>query len=220
MKRVHRLDLTGQRFDRWKVVEKAETRGASGEVYWRCVCDCGTTKEVVANSLRLGLSKSCGCFSADRSRKHGMEGTLTYNAWAAMRMRCENKNATYYARYGGRGITVCDRWKSFKAFLADMGEKPPGKSSLDRIDNEGGYEPGNCRWATTKQQIRNRHSSPRFMWKGETRSLADIAEEVGAVPWRKAYERIRRGWSVEDAVTIKRANRWHRTDYTPRRRAT
>lgn len=137
-----------------------------------------------------------------------MEGTPTYDVWAHMLDRCRNRRSKMYSRYGARGISVCDRWQSFENFLSDMGQKPDGLS-LDRIDNNGNYEPGNCRWATDRMQNRNRSVSPVYEWKGEMRSLADLADEHG-LKWRRVYERVRMGWSLEDALTIKRAHRWTR----------
>lgn len=199
----HTIDRTGQIFGQWTVL-----RRHGGSVWW-CQCACGTKKAVSGSTLTMGTSKSCGCTQHDVHRKHGMEGTPTYNAWAHMLYRCRNPNAQGYESYGGRGIKVCKRWVKFENFYADMGEKPDGLS-IDREDNDGDYKPSNCRWATVRQQIRNRQGSPRHIWNGEMLSLADITEKVGVVPWRKAYERMRQGWTLQDAVTIKRANRWRR----------
>lgn len=201
------LELTGQRFNRLLVIRKEEKRQA-GTVIWRCLCDCGAEVLAQAYALKSGRVKSCGCWSRDRTRKHGMEGTPTYDVWAHMLDRCRNRRSKMYSRYGARGISVCDRWQSFENFLSDMGQKPDGLS-LDRIDNNGNYEPGNCRWATDRMQNRNRSVSPVYEWKGEMRSLADLADEHG-LKWRRVYERVRMGWSLEDALTIKRAHRWTR----------
>lgn len=208
------IDLVGKKFGRWTVLSFVGRKQSYHELVWRCQCECGNTANVNGSTLKKGCSTSCGCYSAERARTHGMEGTPTYNAWAHMLTRCNNVRHKQYGSYGGRGIKVCPEWHSFEAFFADMGKKPKGKS-IDRIDNDGGYNKENCRWAKPSQQNRNRRGSPKYEWNGEIRSLADIADEVGVVKWRKAYERVRNGWSVRDAVTVKRANRWHRTDYEP-----
>jgi hypothetical protein len=137
-----------------------------------------------------------------------MEGTPTYRTWANMLTRCRNPKDKQYHRYGGRGIKVCERWESFSSFLADMGMRPDGKS-LDRIDNEGNYEPGNCRWATVKQQSRNRTNTPRILFNGKMISTAELAELHG-LPRRRILARIKRGLSVEEAIVPQKLGRWPR----------
>lgn len=150
------IDLTGMRFGRLEVIKRGENIGRSAA--FECRCDCGTMLTARAASLRNGDTASCGCYRAEKmaekQRKHGHFGSRTYNSWASMLSRCRDKNKPAYARYGAIGITVCERWEKFENFLADMGERPEG-CSIDRIDNDKGYEPGNCRWATPIQQRRN-----------------------------------------------------------------
>ena len=132
--------------------------------------------------------------------RHGMSSSKTYSIWSNMLTRCTNPKATYYDRYGGRGIKVCDEWLMFKQFLIDMGEKPIGKT-LERIDNEKGYFPSNCRWATPKEQAENRSSSQLITYNGITQCLSDWAKQLGvqrlSLRWR-----IKNGWSIEEALTV------------------
>ena len=158
---LKREDLTGQRFGRILVLGYSHT--ASNSVRWHCRCDCGTEKVIAGGSLRRGTTVSCGCQKVEklveRSTKHGLMPrvgrTPTYYSWSNMIRRTTNPDHPRWADWGGRGITVCERWRDYPAFLADMGEKPPG-TTLDRIDNDGNYEPANCRWLTHAKQQRNK----------------------------------------------------------------
>lgn len=158
-------DLAGATFGRLQVTRRAaDLKG--GRVAWECLCKCGACVTVIGKQLLSGKSTSCGCFRSEvaamRMTTHGQGGarngsrTRTYNSWMNMRMRCYNPNHTRYEQWGGRGITVCDRWRdSFENFLADMGKCSTGMS-IDRINVNGNYEPGNCRWATASEQARNK----------------------------------------------------------------
>jgi hypothetical protein len=156
------VDLTGHRFGRLIALRRTYENKRS---MWLCRCDCGESKLVPYASLAYGLTRSCGClqreliskrtFRHGEARSPGREETVEYKTWAAMLGRCRNPKHQAYKNYGGRGITVCDRWLTFENFLADMGRRPSKELSIDRINNDGNYEPGNCRWATRKEQIAN-----------------------------------------------------------------
>lgn len=152
------INMQGMKCGRWTVIEQAATK--SNKVYWLCECDCGTIREVVGKDMRSGKSTSCGCISAEKKSianfVHGYTTgkiSLTYKTWASMKERCTNPNSRVYSYYGGRGITICERWiNSFVDFVDDMGDRPSKDYSLDRINVNGNYEPSNCRWATNSEQ--------------------------------------------------------------------
>lgn len=177
--KLHFKDITNRTFGKLTAVWPSELRKGNG-VTWFCVCECGGMSHVSNTNLVTGNTTSCGCFRRElmrlnldrRSHGHRPRGnrTPTYSSWTGMRSRCLNPNATGYANYGGRGITVCERWLTFENFLADMGERPPTPPgthgrywSIDRLNVNGNYEPANCRWATRKEQGTNRRPARAYI---------------------------------------------------------
>lgn len=153
---VRPIDISGRRFGRLVALERVSNHPKSRRTRWKCRCDCGSLVEVVTFNLTQGDTKSCGCLNTDNLRKHGKSYTPEYSVWRGMKQRCLNPKASYYADYGGRGIKVCEKWANdFGEFYKDVGPRPSSQHSLDRIDVNGNYEPGNVRWATAREQARN-----------------------------------------------------------------
>lgn len=195
-------DISTQRFGRWLVIAYSHSQmtGRRG-AYWRCRCDCGIERVIHGAALRNGTSRSCGCGMRIKNTTHGLFGTPTYRTWNSMLTRCENSNHNSFAAYGAKGVTVCGRWHTFANFLADMGERPAG-TTLDRYpDKDGNYEPGNCRWATAREQQSNKRGTVRYSFGGALLTLPEIAERADIKYW-KLRQRVRKfGWSVERAAT-------------------
>lgn len=191
----------GERFGRLLVTARLES-DKNGNAKWLCVCDCGKESAPLGQSLRSGASTSCGCIAIEKARanaKHGASGTLEYKAWHSMIQRCTNPRNHKWHRYGGRGITVCERWLSYEAFLEDMGPRPFGMT-IDRRENDGNYEPGNCRWATQPQQARNRSTNKFVIVDGEALTVSEASRLLG--PNRLTVSRrIRDGWTPDNAVS-------------------
>lgn len=196
-------DLTGSIFGLLTVLELAG-RDKHGRARWRCRCECGEEAIAEAYNLKSGNTTSCGCFHRERQRaaprKHGQRGTPLYQRWKGMLQRTGNPNSPDYPRYGGRGIAVCERWMSFENFAADMGSTFRDGLTLERIDVNANYSPENCTWATRAEQQRNRRNNRTLTWRGQTMILAAWEESLGLKPGRLS-DRLRRGWSVERALT-------------------
>jgi len=198
------FELADQRFGRL-IVLRRDTSRLGRHVFWCCLCDCGNETIVRGTDLRAGSTKSCGCLQRKRAHQahrctHGMTGSPEYRAWLDMLNRCKNPRNRDYHHYGERGIQVCERWLKFEAFYADIGKRPSLKHTLERTDNNAGYSPENCIWATRTQQNRNTRSNHRITYAGETRLLTGWAEIIG-IAYTTLEARLRRGWSVEQALT-------------------
>jgi len=173
--------------------------------FWECLCTCGNKTIVLSENLKNGNTKSCGCQSSrltfkDRITKHNQSNTKTYNSWRAMKDRCYSKNHIEYKRYGGKGITVCDRWiNSYENFLKDMGEKPLGMS-LDRINSKKNYEPKNCKWSSIKEQQNNKSTNVFIKFNGQSLTISQWADKFN-MPSSRLRARIKRGWNFKDAIT-------------------
>lgn len=194
-----RYDLCGQRFGRWTVIG-VHSVGRSAETLWTCKCDCGTEKAVFSNSLRRGVSQSCGCLARELRTTHGQTDTPAFRRWHSMISRCTYKSHNAYPGYGGRGITVCERWQKFENFYADMGDAPTPQHSLDRIDNDGPYSPENCRWATREEQSNNTRANHYITLDEERLTVMQAARRSG-IKFHTLERRLRLGWDVRRAVS-------------------
>lgn len=197
-------DLSGERFGRLLVLQR-DGCNKHGQIKWWCECDCGACKHVLGGMLRSGMTQSCGCIKRESiakvNYKHGMKDTPIHRIWWAMMQRCHDKNSQAYPRYGGRGINVCARWQEFAAFYADMGDRPAGMS-LERINNDGDYEPGNVRWASSKDQANNRRSNRFIEHNGERLTVAQWAAKSG-VPMGTLWSRLKRGINIAEALELR-----------------
>lgn len=199
-------DLTGISFNKLTVLSRCEN-GNRGQVRWLCLCECGNVRQVLAQSLIRNTTRSCGCLqrleTSNRFKKHGFTIGKRHpliGTWSAMINRTENPNYAQFKHYGGRGISVCERWRnSFVNFLEDMGDRPSPRHSLDRIDNNGHYCKENCRWATREQQSNNRRSNVYLTVNGETKSLVEWSR-IYNIPRQYVTTRLHLGWSPENAL--------------------
>lgn len=194
------IDISGMIFCRWTVLRE-DGRDKRGEVLWRCRCKCGNESRITSSSLRSGNSRSCGCILKDHPPKktHGASNTKLYQVWKGMIRRCENKNTRHYNDYGGRGISVCERWRhSFENFINDMGPRPEGYS-IERKDNNGNYEPLNCIWASSKDQNNNTRNNRVIIIGGEQKTMTQWSTIYG-ISASTIWKRIKLGWSDEDSV--------------------
>ena len=208
MARFKKAPPAGTRFGRLTVLGETREPGRRKGVWCIVVCDCGTQKVVYANAMRRGSVRSCGCLqrelSSARATTHGQtkghRPSTEHRIWSGAKNRCTNPNSRSWPDYGGRGITMCDRWRdSFEAFLADMGKRPSPEHSIDRIDNDGPYSPENCRWATRREQGANKRNSRIITHDGITRSINGWAHELGVGATTLLY-RANAGWSDSEIL--------------------
>jgi hypothetical protein len=198
-------NLSGLRYGRLTVLSYAgminvDTKRAA----WRCRCDCGAKVIVLAKSLRNGLTKSCGCLKSDKARarllKHGACKSREYGAWCAIKTRCYNANTPTYKDYGGRGIYMADKWRhDFERFRRDMGPCPLGYQ-VERIDNNGPYAPGNCKWANRFEQQANTRATKLIELNGQRHTTSEWERRLGFTSGT-IKRRLQRGWTVERALT-------------------
>lgn len=195
-----RLNLSRTQFGRLMAIRRLPSK--NHKVRWECICECGLTTVANSGDLRAGKTTSCGCrIGVDGAiiRKHGKSTSPEYRIWKGMRSRCNLPSHSSYKDYGGRGIKVCTRWEAYDLFVSDMGPRPSEKHSIDRIDNNKGYSPKNCRWALIGDQMRNKRSNVFVRVGREKMILAEALRRLGIKPG--TYKaRIKRGWSTADAL--------------------
>lgn len=206
------IDIAGQRFGRLVAIRFLGSRLHDGSRCYECHCDCGEVLILETNRLRSGNTRSCGCLrreiTVDRMTTHGGCRWPEYKVWRVMIQRCELKTSQSYPRYGGRGISVCEQWMhSFENFISDMGRRSSQNHSIERKDNNGNYEPSNCRWATRKEQNRNTRTNTFLTVGGEARCIAEWAEMRG-LKKETVYARIALWWTPERAVNTPVAARY------------
>jgi hypothetical protein len=226
MERIPDEELIGLKSGRL-TIQKIVGVSASRKRLVQCRCECGNTKTINISQFRSGVIRSCGCLLQETARKnmkrvrhlgegnrlrHGQTDTPEYYIWRTMKGRCLNPNNSHFRRYGGRGITIADRWRLFDHFFADMGKRPSPRHQLDRIDNDGPYAPENCRWATPKQQGNNRSTNVKITHDGETLTMAEWARRKG-MNRMLLFQRLKKGWTVEKALNTPPISRSLRTKH-------
>lgn len=204
--RTHPPIEPGQSYGTWLVIQKDTTKANGRWRYaWVCRCQCGIEKSVTGTSLIQGASLTCNQCRNKRNQTlalvHGANKSPSHRCWVSMRARVNNPKNKAYRYYGGRGITICPRWSSFSAFLSDMGERPSELHSIDRINVNGDYEPGNCRWATDVEQANNTRANIRFIHDGHDLTLTQWCRKLGLNP-SMVRQRVRKGWEIAKALGL------------------
>lgn len=198
-------NLTGKKFGRLKVLEYYGN-SKNCKALWLCQCECGNTKIILGNSLTSKATVSCGCYNKEKARerrtKHNLSYSRLYKIWCGMKTRCYNKNFVYYCNYGGRGITICDEWlndfETFYKWAISNGYEEG--LTIDRINNDGNYEPINCRWISRKEQNNNMRKNIIIKYNGKEQTISQWAKEFG-INRTALYYRIKRCWNIEKALT-------------------
>ncbi len=199
---MKKIPMIGNKYGRLTVLEEAGR--ISGHLAYACKCDCGNQTTVTGPNLRNENTKSCGCLRSEetnkRLTKHNRSHSVEYSTWSQMKRRCFSTDDIGYHRYGGRGITVCERWMSFENFYADMGSKPFGMT-LERIDVNKDYEPSNCTWATREDQAKNKRMTIKLTYDGMTMCLKDWSKKIGK-PYTTMLLHYKRGYSTENILGV------------------
>lgn len=167
---------------------------------WRCKCSCGNKTIATTAQLKFGKKKSCGCLQKEKASTHQMSGSRPYRIWLGMKSRCGNEDAWNYQRYGGRGISYAKRWENFENFWEDMKDGYSKDKTLERKDNNGDYTPENCRWATVKEQNRNKRNNVKLTLNGETKTASEWSNQLD-IPLKTIYERVNQGWNDKRVLT-------------------
>ena len=203
-------DITDRKFGRLTVLRFSAMR--NGKAHWQCQCECGEILDISGQSLKRGLSRSCGCLAKRNAATHGMSHYAEYQIWCGILQRCNDPNGKSFSRYGGRGITICNRWEQFVNFYADMGPRPSSEHSIDRIDNDAHYSCGrcpqckknmwsaNCRWSSRVEQGSNKRNNHRVTYNGKSQTISELAR-VYNLNIFSLFSRISRGGPIEKALT-------------------
>ncbi len=206
-----KTNLTGKKIGRLIVLSEVFGHKHAGKHRkWLCLCDCGNKREIFQDRLVKGKTVSCGCWQREvtslRTTTHGRSKTPLYKTWSAMIARCSNNKLPTWADYGGRGISVCDRWLTFENFLADMGDRPFVGAEIDRVNNDGNYEPSNCRWATRLEQCSNTRANILITIDGRTQNLMQWAIDTG-IAYKTLHNRLKAGKAGRELIAAPRLKR-------------
>jgi hypothetical protein len=196
------IDMTSQVFGSWTVLGRSEQPGQTKSALWDCRCVCGAVARVQRANLVHGRSRQCEACRNAKLTTHGLCGSPEYMTWLGVKQRTGNPNSPSWPHYGGRGITMAPVWRdSFETFLADMGARPSPRHSIERMDNEGPYGPGNCRWATRKEQSLNTRRNVRWAYDGHTKTISEWGRDLGIDPNTLRERVVKCGWSVGKALS-------------------